>query len=144
MFRSCSSLTSLDLSSFDTSAVTSMNSMFRSCSSLTSLDLSGFNTSAVTDMSGMFYFCSSLTSAAGLHLWDVTACTNFTIFMQFTPGMTTPQYDATLIAWAAQNVSLGEAIHFGASKYTAGGAAEAARNTLILTHGWTITDGGPA
>ena len=53
---------SIDLSNFDTSNATTMNSMFTACSSLTSLDLSNFNTSNVTDMSGMFYNCSSLTS----------------------------------------------------------------------------------
>ena len=39
-----------------------MSSMFESCSGLTSLDLSGFDTSAVTIMLSMFYDCSSLTS----------------------------------------------------------------------------------
>ena len=39
---------------FDTSNVTNMGSMFNTCSSLTSLDLSNFNTSQVTDMSYMF------------------------------------------------------------------------------------------
>ena len=32
--------------------------------------------------------------------------------------------------------------NFGGSQYTLGGAAESARNTLINTYGWTITDGG--
>ena len=62
MFYSCSGLTSLDLTVFDTSAVTTMESMFYSCSGLTSLDLTGFNTSAVTNMASMFYSCSGLTS----------------------------------------------------------------------------------
>ena len=62
MFQSCSSLTSLDLSSFNTSAVTSMENMFCSCSKLSSLNLSSFDTSAVTNMSYMFSYCSSLTS----------------------------------------------------------------------------------
>ena len=62
MFESCSGLTSLNLSGFNTSAVTSMDSMFESCSGLTSLDLSGFNTSAVTSMDYMFAYCSNLTS----------------------------------------------------------------------------------
>ena len=61
MFEGCSSLTSLNLSNFSTSAVTDMGSMFEGCSSLTSLNLSNFNTSAVTDMSRMFYGCSRLT-----------------------------------------------------------------------------------
>lgn len=39
MFQGCHGLTSLDLSSFDTSAVTNMVNMFQSCPSLTSLIL---------------------------------------------------------------------------------------------------------
>ena len=69
MFSWCSSLTSLDLSSFDTSKVTDMSGMFSGCSSLTSLDLSSFNTSNVKGQPGydggmghMFSGCSSLTS----------------------------------------------------------------------------------
>ena len=61
MFYNCSSLTSLDLSGFNTSSVTSMNGMFFGCNSLTSLYLSGFNTSSVTDMIGMFSDCTNLT-----------------------------------------------------------------------------------
>ena len=62
MFEYCSFLTSLNLSSFNTSKVTDMRFMFDGCSSLTSLDLNSFNTSKVTDMRFMFYGCSSLTS----------------------------------------------------------------------------------
>lgn len=57
-----SSMSSLDLSSFNTSNVDNMGSMFGLCSSLTTLDLSSFNTSNVTDMYGMFELCSSLTT----------------------------------------------------------------------------------
>lgn len=39
MFQGCNKLTSLDLSSFDTSAVTNMVNMFQSCPNLTSLIL---------------------------------------------------------------------------------------------------------
>ena len=60
MFYVCSSLTSLDVSSFNTAKVTDMSSMFAFCSSLTSLDVSSFNTAKVTDMSSMFDFCLSL------------------------------------------------------------------------------------
>jgi surface protein len=62
MFHGCSSLTNLDLSSFDTSKVTSMDDIFGGCSSLTNLDLSNFDTSKVTNMSGMFESCSNLTN----------------------------------------------------------------------------------
>ena len=62
MFISCSSLTSLDVSHFDTSSVTGMDYMFWNCNKLTSLDVSGFNTSNVTDMNSMFSGCSSFTN----------------------------------------------------------------------------------
>ena len=62
MFYGCSSLESLDLSSFNTEAVKGMSNMFGECSSLSSLDISSFNTSNVKDMVSMFKGCSSLTS----------------------------------------------------------------------------------
>ena len=62
LFRGCNALTTLDLSSFNTSAVTNMLYMFRGCNALTTLDLSSFNTSLVEDMHGMFYNCTSLTN----------------------------------------------------------------------------------
>ena len=60
MFYKCSSLNSIDLSSFDTSNVSNMSSLFRGCSSLKKLDLNSFNTSNVKDMGEMFRGCSSL------------------------------------------------------------------------------------
>ena len=62
MFYGCSGLTSLDLSHFDTQNVTNMGFMFCGCSSLTSLDVSGFKTDNVTKMGSMFFDCSGLTS----------------------------------------------------------------------------------
>ena len=60
MFGNCKDLTSLDLTGFDTSNVTSMRYMFCSCESLTNLNLSGFDASAVTEMDDMFYGCDNL------------------------------------------------------------------------------------
>jgi surface protein len=60
MFDECSSLTSLDVSGFDTSNVTDMYGMFYKCSNLTSLNVSGWDTSKVTGMGYMYYNCSSL------------------------------------------------------------------------------------
>ena len=62
MFRGCSSLTSLDLSSFNTSQVADMSGMFFDCESLTTLDLSSFDTLKVRSMSWMFSGCESLTT----------------------------------------------------------------------------------
>ena len=62
MFRGCSSLTSLEFTSFEKINVTSMGRMFEGCSSLTSVDLSIFETTHVDNMRNMFYGCSSLTN----------------------------------------------------------------------------------
>ena len=61
MFSSCSSLVSIDLSSFDTTQVKDMSAMFSGCSALTALDLSSFDTMYVKHMYGMFSGCSALT-----------------------------------------------------------------------------------
>ena len=47
MFWGCSSLQSINLSSFNTNNVKNMSSMFEGCSSLQSIDLSSFNTTDV-------------------------------------------------------------------------------------------------
>ena len=62
MFYDMRSLTSLNLSNFDTSKVTDMSSMFWGVSNLITLNLSNFNTSNVTNMSYMFASMRSLTS----------------------------------------------------------------------------------
>lgn len=62
VFFNCRSLTSIDVSKWVTSKVTTMYKMFNNCSSLTSLDVSNFDTSKVTDMSGMFESLDSLQS----------------------------------------------------------------------------------
>lgn len=89
MFSNCTSLETLDLSSFNTEKVTNMsemfvgstnlrtinlpkgfigsnvtdlNGMFRGCASLTELDLSGSNAEKVKDMGWMFYGCVALSN----------------------------------------------------------------------------------
>ena len=62
MFNSCSSLTSLNVSSFNTTNVRGFNYTFYGCSNLKSLDVRHFDTSNATNMGGMFYRCSGLTS----------------------------------------------------------------------------------
>ena len=59
MFQGYSSLQQLDVRGFDTSKVTTMRFMFNGCNSLQQLDVSRWDTSKVTDMSYMFKGCSS-------------------------------------------------------------------------------------
>ena len=88
MFRGCSSLTALDVSGFDTSKVTDMNYMFRGCSSLTALDVSGFDTSKVTNMGYMFYNCSKLT-ALDVNGFDTSKVTNMGYMFYYCYALTT-------------------------------------------------------
>ena len=50
MFLGCSSLTSINLSNFNTNNVTNMYGMFYGCRSLTTINLSNFNTNNVTNI----------------------------------------------------------------------------------------------
>ena len=70
MFINCTSLETINLSGWNTSNITNFSYVFCRCSSLTSLDLSSWNTSSVTDMSNMFFECSSLVNV-NLSGWDV-------------------------------------------------------------------------
>ena len=60
MFEKCSSLITLDLSSFDTSWVEDMGYMFAECENLKTLDLGHFDTSHVTSLDALFCNCKSL------------------------------------------------------------------------------------
>ena len=59
MFKNCKALENINLKSFDTSKVTSMNSMFSYIGSKY-LDLSNFNTLRVSDFKNMFEECKGL------------------------------------------------------------------------------------
>ena len=75
MFHSLVNLTSLDVSSFDTSKVRGMGNMFFGDEKLTSLDLSNFNTQNLTNMDKMFYGMSNLTSL-NIGSFDTSKVTN--------------------------------------------------------------------
>ena len=60
MFYGCSSLTSLDVSGWDTSAVTNFFSMFRDCSKLQALDCSNWDVSAANNIESFFRSCKAL------------------------------------------------------------------------------------
>jgi surface protein len=61
MFYKCSTLTSLDLSKFNTAQVKDMQYMFFECSGIDTLDLTSFNTQQCTNFGSMFYGCLSMT-----------------------------------------------------------------------------------
>ena len=129
------------LSNWDLSSVTSTSSMFGANTSFNQ-DISMWDMADVTTVLGMFSGATAFDKS--LASWDVTSFTGSQLlFFGNGSGLSTANYDDTLIGWAAQNVNSGVSINFGTSKYTAGGDAAAARATLV-TKGWTITDGGTA
>lgn len=87
MFSDMRSLTSLDLSNFDTSRVMDMGSMFASSSNLTSLDLSNFDTSKVTNMSNMFSTMFSL-SSLNVSNFDTSKVTNMDYMFAYIYSLT--------------------------------------------------------
>ena len=77
LFNSCTELTQIDLSGFQTANVTNFSGMFVSCDKLSALDLSSFDTTAATDLSGMFYSCDALTDLdiSGFSIQNNINCT---------------------------------------------------------------------
>ena len=113
MFDGCSSLTELELSSFDTSKVTDMYGMFDGCSSLTELELSSFNTSRVTDMRGMFEDCSSLTDL-GLSSFDTSSVTDMRSMFSGCSSLT----ELTLSSFDTASVTRMDSMFSGCSSLT--------------------------
>ena len=136
-----------DIGAWDVSNVNTMYRMFDGVASSLPFNNGGsdsiknWNTSSLTNASNMFRNCDGFKQ--DISLWDINQVTNFIGFLQNTPGLPTAEYDALLIAWDAQGaMSYSGTVNFGGSKYTAGGAAEAARTSLISKWGGII-DGGP-
>lgn len=78
VFSGCSALTSIDLSSFDTTNVPNMGYLFYGCSSLTILNLSMFNTSSLITTNCMFNNTGLSTIYVDPNIWDMSAVTNST------------------------------------------------------------------
>jgi len=130
-----------DISGWDVSRVTNMRNMFQS-NSVFNQPIGAWDVSNVTLMNDMFYNSDAFNQ--DISSWDISQVTSFSNFMVLATGLSTANYDALLIAWDAQGaMSYSGTVNFGGSKYTAGGAAEAARTSLISKWGGII-DGGAA
>ena len=164
MFYGCSNALFTATDNPDLSLVSSVNNMFRACTTADP-DVSNWNVSTIDNMGGMFrdainaepdvsnwntslatnfnnVFVNLIFTRLVIKDWDVTSLTSGASFLSGT-SIDTDLYDQTLINWSAQSVNTGVTILFGSSKYTLGGAAEAARNTLTnAPNNWLITDGG--
>lgn len=139
-FNGCDAFTGIGVDTWDTSGLSDARNMFVNCVVFNG-DISGWNTSSLTNISNMLFNCDAFDQ--DLSSWDVTAITTATGFMQNAVGLSTANYDALLIGWAAQSVNTGVTISFGTSLFTAApSAAATAKSTLQTTYSWTISDGG--
>ncbi len=97
------------------------------------------NLSGVTNMSGMFSDATNFNRPIGN--WDVSSV--FSLGLMFNgAGLSTNNYDATLIGWS-QLSGLRSRVQFDGGNSTYSSAAVGARNTLTTAPiSWNITDGG--
>jgi len=137
IFRSASSIVS-GVKNWDVSNVTNLIFGFYGANDFNE-DLSNWDVRNVTNFKYCFERCFDLDQSFAS--WDMSSATDVGRMFKSTT-MSTDNYDATLIGWASQSLNSGLSIDFGNARYTAGGDAEQARNTLINTYGWTIVDGG--
>ncbi len=131
-----------DIGAWNTAAVINMAYMFNSASAFNQ-DIGAWNTEAVTNMFGMFYDASAFNQDIGA--WNISNVIHspssppFSRSMQNmldNSGLSTANYDATLIGWAAQTVQPNVQLGANGLVYCAGAAA---RNKLITNSNWTIT-----
>src|SRR5690606_27234647 len=114
----------------------SMESAFHGCSNLIYNSSTTPDLSAVTSMANMFTQANLFD--ADISNWDVSNVTDMTDMFA---GVTLPTfyYDSLLTAWS--NLTLQNNVNFsaGSSHYC---NSETARDNIVNTYGWTISDGG--
>jgi len=148
------------LASWDTSNITTLRQTFSSAILFNS-DLSTWDTSSVTDMEGVFWGATAFNQS--IETWNVSNVTTMTrmfagatafdqplgqwniqnvaqmLHMFLDTELSTPNYDATLTGWSAQNVKDNVYFTAGTSKYCTSGVA---RTHLTVDKLWTIIDSG--
>ena len=128
------------IGSWDVSKVTSMGSMFSDATTFNQ-PIGDWNVSSVTDMPYMFRNAYAFNQAIGS--WNVSSVTNMSnMFLE--AKLSTANYDNTLIGWATTGTIggvLNQGVTFdgGSSNYC---NSSDARDYLINTYSWVITDGG--
>lgn len=137
MFQNATSFNGA-IGGWDTSNCISMFGVFNGATSFNQ-DLSEWDVTNVTFMQNMFSSATAFDQNIGS--WNVVSLSN-AIDMFANINLSTVNYDALLIGWESKNVLDNVSFSGGNSKYTLGGAAEAARQRLITDHNWTIVDGG--
>ena len=122
---------------WDVSSVTDMSWMFQEAHAFNQ-PIGSWNVSAVTSMENMFDSAKQFNQPIGS--WDVSSVNDMEGFSTST-SLSTANYDALLLGWAARPVQPGVSLGMGPAKYSQ--AAVAARATLTRAPNvWVISDGG--
>ncbi len=125
------------LNSWDVSNVFVMSRMF-SYAHHFNQPLSNWDVSHVYSMYHMFSGASSFNQALGT--WDVSSVTDMR-FMFYGVDLSSENYDDLLTGWSQLDLQTGVIFDAGDSRYSKDG--KDARDLLITTFEWIITDGGP-
>ncbi|MEO1211749.1 MAG: BspA family leucine-rich repeat surface protein, partial [Cyanobacteria bacterium J06638_20] len=133
-----------NITGWDTSSVERMHAMFFRAEAFDQ-DIGGWDVSKVTWMNAMFAGAISFDQDIGD--WDISSLESDRAGNMFSSvTLSTANYDALLMGWSTLDTSTGEThiptnLNFlgGSSQYCLGAAA---RQELIDTYNWTITDGG--
>lgn len=152
-----------DVSIWDTSKATSLNGMFQD-NHVCTPNVTNWNVSNVTTFSQIFerayaaqpdvslwdtgkgfgfdeLFFNATLANPDCSDWNVSSMT--TAINMFTgSALSTANYDALLIAWAAQTVQPDVPLGVGTIQYSAGAAATARAVLTDPPNNWIITDGG--
>ena len=149
------------IGNWNTLSVTNMNDMFESTPF--NQPIGNWDVSAVTNMAGMFLRATAFNQPIGnwdvsrvtsmgtmfeetpfnqpIGNWDVSSVTNMNYMFNIVT-LSTVNYDNLLIGWNnLPSLQTSVSFHGGNSKYSP--AAQAARQNIINTYSWIITDGGP-
>jgi surface protein len=138
MFHKASSFNQ-PLNTWNVSSVRDMERMFEDASSFNQ-PLDAWDVSQVYDLESMFEGASSFNQPLGA--WNVSSVVDMES-MFFGVTLSTSNYDDMLMSWSELPLQSGVVFDAGNSQYS-DGAAATARQLLIDTFGWTITDGGQA
>jgi surface protein len=123
------------LNSWDVSNVTNMSSMFFYASSFNQ-DVSSWDVSTVTQMVRMFYNANTFNQ--DISSWNVSSVEDMNLMLD-NSDFSISNYDVALINWSQQAVQ--PEVKLGALGINYCDGADARQN-LIDTHGWVITDAG--
>ena len=126
-----------NIESWNTAIVTNMSFMFRNATAFNQ-NIGSWNVAAVTNMNSMFSGATSFNQYLGD--WSLNSAVNLGSMLN-NSGINCANYSSTLIGWA-NNASIPSGRTLGATGIQFGTNAQIARDYLVNTKGWTITDGG--